>query len=240
MKNDLILLGETNSEGYKSKVYQDPITRSVFFTGDADINADGANGQHGKNAAYMKWDRGSEFAANGGMKVSPNGSLVGNSTWYPSIVICDAQGKPYEFDSGIYGSKTAYKYPNFDLQNPAAYLDSETIPVITIPPWIVQRTGKDDIIMGCSVICINKNNSKQSLAMVGDIGPKTKVGEISIDLARRLNINSSPRYGGEDRPVIDYFIFPSRHVMVDSVILPLITSKGKYIYHTEGLKYDKL
>lgn len=225
-----IIIGVVSSEGYRSTIYQDPDSRVVYFKGDADIDADGANGQTNKVAAYMRGNKGSEHCANGGMRMLPDGRLVGDKSWFKDIVITDDRGQPFEFEGGIYGSKTAYKYPNFDVANPAGYLDSETVPYIAIPPMIVQKTGKDEIIMGCMILVKNRSNGKQAWGMVGDIGPRTKVGEVSIQMARDLGINSSPRYGGEDRPILDYEIYPNCHALIHGVRPPLITSKGKYIY----------
>lgn len=69
------LLGEITNEGYSCQIFEDDDGR-VHFTADADIDADGANGQNGGPAAYKFDDSGTEFLANGGMKIIAGKSFV--------------------------------------------------------------------------------------------------------------------------------------------------------------------
>ena len=62
------LLGTITAEGYACRILEDDDGR-VHYMADADIDADGANGQHGGAAAYKVDDSGSELLANGGMKI---------------------------------------------------------------------------------------------------------------------------------------------------------------------------
>jgi organic radical activating enzyme len=57
----------------------------VFFTADADIDADGANGQNGKKPAYQKDNLGSEALANGGMR-RIGGRVICAHEWARDIV----------------------------------------------------------------------------------------------------------------------------------------------------------
>lgn len=79
----------------------------VTFTADADIDADGANGQNGQQAAYMVNDVGSEYLANGGMQMN-HGRVVSKSDWYRDIVILNEDGGPKAFGDVI-ASKTSYE-----------------------------------------------------------------------------------------------------------------------------------
>jgi len=78
----------------------------VHFLADADIDADGANGQNGALAAYKVDNSGSELLANGGMKIV-NGRVVCAHSWARDIVILGDDGgteKPevlYELWPGV-------------------------------------------------------------------------------------------------------------------------------------------
>ncbi len=198
------VLGTVDGEGFTSVIVQDDDKR-VHFSADADIDADGANGQHGKQAAYMVGDKGSELLANGGMKML-NGRVVAAHLWARDIVICDRDGNPKVFPGGIIASKTAYKFHNQRADLPSAYVDSETYPYIVVPPLI--RLKAKGVILGAKCRVTNLKNGKVAWGGVCDIGPRNRVGEISMEMARRLGINPSPRDGGMDEPHLLYEIFP--------------------------------
>lgn len=198
------VIGTITGEGFTSVIREDDKGR-VIFTGDADIDADGANGQHGKQAAYMVGNRGSEHLANGGMKMS-GGKVVGATTWFKDIVILNSAGQPREFPGGIIASKTAYKYPDKKADDPAAYVDSETISYMVVPPVIRAKTAGR--VLGCLCKATNTLNGNVALGVVADIGPRTKIGEVSIQMARLLGLNPSPRNGGTDKPIITYELWP--------------------------------
>ena len=56
-------------EGCKIRLEDGPEGEKVTFIADADIDADGANGQNDARAAYKADDSGSEALANGGMGI---------------------------------------------------------------------------------------------------------------------------------------------------------------------------
>jgi hypothetical protein len=200
---------------------------SVVITADADIDADGANGQKGQRAAYMVGNSGSELLGNGGMKMEA-GKVVGAASWYKDIVILDVNGQPREFPGGVIASKTAYRWHDKLVDDPAAYVDSETINYVCVPPEIRERaTG---IVMGCAVKCYYRTTGKTAWGMVADVGPRDKVGEISIAMARALGMCPSPRNGGEERALIEYTFYPSRFAEIDGVQIPMITMRGKYVF----------
>lgn len=191
-------------EGFQCVIKEDADGR-VFFTADADIDADGANGQNGKIAAYMVGNKGSEHLANGGMKMQ-GGRVVESEPWFRDIVILDSQGAPREFPGGIIASKTAYRYPGKDPEDPAAYVDSETVPYIVVPPII--KTATKGIVLGCKCRAVNLANGREAYGVVADIGPRTKSGEVSIEMARRIGLPSNPRNGGSSTPNISYELWP--------------------------------
>lgn len=196
----------------------------------AAIDADGANGQHGRPAAYALNDKGAEFLANGGMKMEGQRVVCAHS-WARDIVICqrtDLGLQPRIFPHGIIASKTAYKIKGKDEADPFAYLDAMTVPYIAVPPVIIRRTV--GAVMGCLVAVTFKGVTRK--AMVGDIGPGDQFGEVSVALADHLGIPSSPRTGGVSDWLLHYEIFPGVPSGVEDdegKPFPLITSKGVYL-----------
>ena len=84
---------------------------------------------------------------------------------------------------------------------------------IVVPPAI--RNGVKGVVMGCMAHVTNTRNGKHTAAVVGDIGPRKKLGEISCACAIAIGLNPSPVSGGEDERVIDYIIFPGTPAVVN-------------------------
>lgn len=84
---------------------------------------------------------------------------------------------------------------------------------IVVPP-VIPKSVKG-IVLGSQAIVVNRRNGKRSPAVVGDIGPSTKDGEISVALAVALGINPNPNTGGEDSAVIEYTIEPGVAAVVN-------------------------
>ena len=196
------LLGTIENEGYRCDIREDDDGR-VFFTADADIDADGANGQNGAIAAYRVDDTGSEFLANGGMAIV-GGKVICAHAWARHIVILDDDDEPKVFPGGIIASTTWYRHPDRDAGDPAAYVDAETVPYVVVPPLIVQRTA--GVVRGCKARISFDGRSVD--AVVADRGPRTKIGELSIAAARALGMPASPRNGGRTRPDVSYELWP--------------------------------
>jgi len=220
------LFATFSSEGFKANAIELDDKSIIIEKADADIDADGANGQSGARAAYMVGDRGTEFLANGGMGMV-GGRVVGIKSWYKDIVLLDPNGEPRLFGNVI-ASKTAYRWPTKKEDTLDAYIDSETIPYICVPPEII--AGVKGYVMGCKCIVRHRVSGKTASGMVADVGPRRKIGEISIEMARELGLNPSPRTGGEDKPLLDYFIFPNIHARIGGDLVPMLSSKGNYIY----------
>jgi len=219
------VLGELNGEGFACSIVQDDDGR-VEFVADADIDADGANGQSGARAAYMLYNAGSELLGNGGMTMRGN-KVVGAADWFRDIVILGPGGQPREFPGGIIASKTAYRFHAKDRDDPATYVDSETVPYIVVPPLIIQRTA--GAVLGCHCAATDLRTGTCVTGIVADVGPRTKTGELSIAMARALGIPSSPRTGGVEKPVIKYELWPGRHGEVKGERIALQRSNGTYI-----------
>ena len=195
-------IGTITNEGYSCKIIEDDDKR-VHFTADADIDADGANGQNGGPPAYKTDDSGTELLANGGMKIV-NGKVICAKSWARSIVILGSDNEPEVFPGGIIASMTWYHHPGKLLSDPTAYVDSETVPYIVVPSIIIQRTA--GIVCGCKAQVTWEGRSVE--CVVADRGPANKIGELSIAAARAVGLPSSPRNGGTERPEVLYELWP--------------------------------
>lgn len=226
MKKPQILAEYAGAEG--GVVYYQPkethILERAWFTADGDIDADGANGQENSRPAYMVNDHGSEYLANGGMQMR-GGKVIPKSSWYKDIVITDRNGNIKIFEGGIIASKTSYRIAGADPETPDAYLCSELIPYIVVPPVIVSET--DGVVRGC--LCRAHYRGIIIEAMMGDVGPRNKLGEISIAAARLLGLDGNPRSGGIEKKAIMYEVFPGTKFTHKGITYPLMRSNGTYV-----------
>ncbi|WP_318392765.1 hypothetical protein [Enterobacter sp.] len=178
----------------------------VYFTADADIDADGANGQHGLPPAYqinsLGEETGTDYLVNAGMKIVNNKPVLINPE-NPGVVILGEDGQPRVFDNGMIASMTALRYPSGEEDDPATYIDAAFIPYIAVPSVIVQKTkGK---VMGCrarvtwqgkTVDCVVADNSA------------SRIGELSIAAANLLGMDDSPKSGGVSGNHVLYELWP--------------------------------
>lgn len=195
-------LGTITNEGFSCTIKQDDGGR-VFFTADGDIDADGANGQNGGPAAYKADNSGTEFLANGGMAIR-DGRVICAKPFARDIVILGPDNEPKVFAGGIIASLTWYRHPGKAANDPAAYVDAETVPYIVVPPLIIQATA--GVVRGCKARVTRGDKSVD--CVVADKGPRNKIGELSIAAARAIGVPSSPRTGGTERPELLYELWP--------------------------------
>lgn len=84
---------------------------------------------------------------------------------------------------------------------------------IVVPPAIIHGVGP--IVLGCGARVTNEENGKSTEAVVGDVGPHLKLGEISRATAIALGINPSPTRGGMDAHHCFYEVFPGTPASVE-------------------------
>jgi hypothetical protein len=172
---------------------------------DADIDADGANGQNNAPAAYQSNDKGTEYLANGGMKIV-GGKVICAEGWARDIVILGPDNQPKVFPGGIIASKTWYRHRDKSASDPAAYVDSETVPYIVVPPLVIQ--GVSGVVCGCRARVTYGGKSVD--CVVADRGPKKKIGELSIAAARAVGLPHSPKHGGTEKAAVFYELWPGQ------------------------------
>lgn len=118
--------------------------------------------------------------------------------------------------AAIDGDGTGPSHGDPDYQSHTTYkpdLNADVDRYIVVPPAIIRSVVP--VVIGCQVEIHNRLTDLRTTAVVGDVGPKHKLGEISIATAKALGIPSSPTTGGEEEHVIDYVIFPGIPATVD-------------------------
>lgn len=94
------------------------------------------------------------------------------------------------------------------LKNKGRSLNAEIEPFVVVPPAIIQ--GTRGVVLGCLCICYNQTNGIKARGVVGDIGPRVKLGEVSVAMAKALGLSGSPLSGGTDSKVIEYTLYPGQ------------------------------
>ena len=157
----------------------------LWYTGGLQIDADGAPNAYGPH---------------GGLDFIGNAGKPGN--WWG--VVTDGDGNPIVQGNsdpapGFYISTTALVDPSKKRADPIRYVDSATIPYISVPKDAVTSYG---IHVGDLGYAYNINNQQGTWAIIADVGPKGKWGEGSIALAEALGIESSPKHGGCESGIV--------------------------------------
>src|SRR5580704_2598360 len=169
---------------------------AFFFKAGMAIDADGA-----PTAYHPTHGRGLDNLANAGH--------AGN--WYG--VVTDTGHKngtpvtqgPNDPAPGFYVSPTALQNKHLPRTDPRRYVDSTAIPYISLP-------GHHGNILHASLgdlaMVINGHTGRHSAAIYADVGPRAKIGEASIALAKALGLNDNARHGGTSSKSIIYIVFP--------------------------------
>src|SRR6185312_13139905 len=143
----------------------------------------------------------------------------GHLSWLAKAAIdsdgCNPNGTP----NNVYGDP--YYQPATSLKHSdGTYLNALTESYIVVPPAVINGVGP--IVLGCQARVHYRNTSELTYAVVGDVGPHQKLGELSIRCAQRLKIPFDPNNGGEDNPDMVLFeIWPGKPAVVDNVTYPL-------------------
>jgi hypothetical protein len=92
-------------------------------------------------------------------------------------------------------------------------LNADIDKYIVVPPAIVH--GVKGIVLGCQAFAKNITNGQSSDAVVGDVGPHDRLGEVSNAMAAALGLNPSPTEGGTSEHIIHYSLRPGVPAVVD-------------------------
>ena len=98
-----------------------------------------------------------------------------------------------------------YHQDQTSLMNNGKYLNAQTECFVAIPPQICQKTiGK---VLGSLCLVENLSNELSCICVVGDVGPKNKVGEVSSLAAKVLGVDPNPVSGGSNMHDFAYTIY---------------------------------
>lgn len=181
------------------KIFRDAQTQAVAFAAQMQVNTDGAPD------SYHPDDIGVTHICNG-VSVGPG------YTWEAKCLgqfnqakaehfsgptkVCffamatGADGVPIiQGDSdpkpGYFVSTTALQQPGQKPRSPQAQLDSNTVPFAVIPSsW--QRSGRPGPRLGDFGVAWRRSTGQLASFVIGDIGPKNKLGEGSVALHQAL------------------------------------------------------
>lgn len=98
-------------------------------------------------------------------------------------------------------------------------LNSDEDCYIVVPPATIHDVGP--IVLGCQALVKNRLNNRTTFAVVGDVGPHHKIGEISIATAKAIGVAPSPITGGESTHVIEYTLWPGKPAEVNGKVYHL-------------------
>ena len=108
--------------------------------------------------------------------------------------------------------------PDTSLHGPDGKpVDAETVPYIVANPIIAAAVP--GIVLGCEGECIV--HGRKVAGVLADIGPRRKLGEGSIALARMLGLHESPISGGCDGVPVTWRWFPGRPATINGVTYKL-------------------
>ncbi len=115
------------------------------------------------------------------------------------------------------------KQDDTSLHHNGQPLNADVDQYIVVPPAII--SGVQPIVLGSQAHVTFRG--KTVPAVVGDIGPHRKLGEISVACAKALGIPSSPVSGGVDEHVVEYVIEPGVAAEVNGVSYQLQPSSAR-------------
>jgi hypothetical protein len=196
-------------------------TENAFlFTAGMTIDADGAPN------AYGPRNRGLDYSANA--RGGPG------QPW--AAVVTDQRGNPVIQKTGrfrgYYVSTTSLQQGGVDdPRNPRKYIDATRIPYIALPP---DFTATYDIHLGDLAVVINNANGRSAYAIFADVGPRGRIGEGSIALAKQLGMPANPRHDSVADGV-SYLIFPGSAASSGSrITAQKIRSSAARLYRAWG------
>jgi hypothetical protein len=169
------------------------IGNAVLFRAGMQIDVDGAPN------AYGPGNTGLDYTQN----AKDGDTWAGVATDVSGNPVLQKTG-PYQ---GYYVSTTSLQAAHGDPHDPNTYVDATKLPYIVLPPAFVKQFG---ILLGDLAVAMNEANGKAVFAIYADVGPRLKIGEGSLALARALGFlqkQADPRHGGVSSG-IKFLVFP--------------------------------
>ena len=199
-------------------VYIDPNTEIITFTTKMDVDADGANAQHGDKdlhpgqVAYRLDNKGMDRLADAGYP---------NSGWRDILAVDPRdRSKPFADANGNLVSMTTLCLdPSLPDYNGQKWVDADYVPYIVLPPQIITAVSK--VVLGCYCVVRNTKDGRSCIAVVADTGPDNKIGEASIKTANLVSIPDASPLNGDDRHIYRYEVHPGIAAVIDGYTFPL-------------------
>jgi hypothetical protein len=163
---------------------------AICFRAGCTVNADGSPHAYAPGNLHAL-----DYLANAGEE--------GN--WWG--IATDRLGEPYLQSAwhpapGFYVSTTALYNPDYPIDHPNRYVDSERYGFAVLPG------GTDFAKLGDVGLALNQSTGDNMFFACADIGPRDSIGEGSILLSRCLGLNPNPKTGGTKARIINYVILP--------------------------------
>lgn len=133
-------------------------------------------------------------------------------TWDGEKIRFKAYGRVDDDGSGP-GHGDKYHQGDTSLHRNGKPLNADTERYIVVPPQIVM--GIPPIVLGSLVTVTYKGRG--CTAVVGDIGPRARLGEASRAVWLELGVSADPNIGGVDSPEVQYEIFVGQPALIDGV-----------------------
>lgn len=156
------------------------VGNALVFECGATVNADGSPNAYGPPSRP-----GIDYLANAGGPGNWYGVVTDDGTKSGNPVV---QG-PSDPSPGRYVSATALSNPAYPRTNPRRYVDAEKVPFAALPPELAKLAPVGSLVK-------MERNGRSVWGLVADVGPRGKVGELSVAAAAALGIPSSPKSGG--------------------------------------------
>lgn len=106
-----------------------------------------------------------------------------------------------------------YWQPETSLKFNGKSINAQTVPYGVVPPAVIK--GVKGVVLGCAMVAVYRGRSIHGV--VGDTGPRKKIGELSCEYARRLGMSGNSNTGGTDKQEVTYIIYPGIPAVVDGV-----------------------
>lgn len=99
-------------------------------------------------------------------------------------------------------------------------LDAGKVAFVVAPIPVIKKAK--GIVLGCKVLVVDLVTGNCQPGVCGDAGPPDKLGEVSIEMAKRMKVNPDPKRGGSsDKTRYLYLFFPGVPGVVDGVTYKL-------------------
>ena len=193
-------------------------TEIIKFTAKMDVDADGANAQHGKSDLHP-----GKF----GYRMDNKGMDRLSSAGYPkkrwwNVLARDPANtdRPYaDADGNIISKTTLCLDPTAHDTNPNKWVDADFFPYIVLPPDVITAVGR--VVLGCYAVVRNIKDGRSVMAVVADVGPGGVVGEASIATAHAVSKSDASPLNGDERPIYAYEVHPGIPATILGTTFPL-------------------